>query len=457
MDLGIRYQNTFEEMYEQGWQSQAEGADGSALKPSSSHRCDGSQRSSTASSLADSDAEDLYTGEHAEGIATSMYTEDLYHGEHFEEVPTSMYAEDDAESEGPGHFASWLMQEDSLPPYPNWNAGDAESRGLMMPSTHGVRSSAFDENDVDEAYAALGTTTMRHEAWMQPDYSLGSYSHQPSCEGVVDYLLHHSISSTAVSMSHAPAVEDTSFVNPSFRAPPPPPPHPLQPGRADVSLQRRSNHSSMQAEADASKNAGVRTTLMLRNIPRNTTRSVLLKKIDSAGFKGKYDFFYLPMDFNNSSCLGFAFINLIDPAHVMSFWLYFEGYSVWLTSKNTCTVGWSSKHQGLEANIERYRNSPVMHESVPDGFKPLLFRDGVRIPFPPPTRAMKLAAAPETRPSRTVPLTPAEKKAKKKAKKKEKERVKREANRTADSIVVSTTSGALNAVMDGPRQLPPPR
>lgn len=50
---------------------------------------------------------------------------------------------------------------------------------------------------------------------------------------------------------------------------------------------------------------------------------------------------------------------------------------------------WGGPHQGLEAHVERYRNSPVMHEDVPDTFKPVLFANGVRISFPLPTRKLR--------------------------------------------------------------------
>ena len=40
-------------------------------------------------------------------------------------------------------------------------------------------------------------------------------------------------------------------------------------------------------------------------------------------------------------------------------------------------MNWSHPYQGLDAHIERYRNSPVMHEDVPDEYKPM---SGPRIP-----------------------------------------------------------------------------
>ncbi|CAE7939289.1 unnamed protein product, partial [Symbiodinium sp. KB8] len=59
---------------------------------------------------------------------------------------------------------------------------------------------------------------------------------------------------------------------------------------------------------------------------------------------------------------------------------------------DVCEVGWSGPHQGFKAHVERYRNSPVMHRSVPDAYKPIIFQDGVRQNFPRPTRKIKAPA-----------------------------------------------------------------
>ncbi|CAE7943405.1 NLP2 [Symbiodinium necroappetens] len=102
------------------------------------------------------------------------------------------------------------------------------------------------------------------------------------------------------------------------------------------------------------------TTVMLRNLPNNYTRAMLLAMLDSEGFEGKYNFLYLPIDFQSRACLGYAFVNLVDPSYVAQFWAKFSGYSKWvLPSKKVCGVSWSGPHQGLEAHVERYRNSPV--------------------------------------------------------------------------------------------------
>lgn len=131
-----------------------------------------------------------------------------------------------------------------------------------------------------------------------------------------------------------------------------------------------------------------RTTVMLRNLPNNYSRSMLLTMLNNEGFNGKYDFVYLPIDFKSCACLGYAFVNLVDPCWVHPFWQKFDGYSQWvLPSRKVCAVSWSGPHQGFEAHVERYKSSPVMHPSVPDEYKPVVFKDSVRIDFPKSTRA----------------------------------------------------------------------
>lgn len=133
-----------------------------------------------------------------------------------------------------------------------------------------------------------------------------------------------------------------------------------------------------------------RTTVMLRNMPNNYSRTMLLELLDTEGFAGQYDFLYLPMDFQSRASLGYAFINFTSSDSAESFWRVFDGYSNWaIPSRKMSGVSWSGPHQGLEAHVERYRNSPVMAESTPDEYKPILFDSGVRIPFPAPTRRIR--------------------------------------------------------------------
>jgi len=154
-----------------------------------------------------------------------------------------------------------------------------------------------------------------------------------------------------------------------------------QPNRISANQKRASQSGRVSEE---------RTTVMLRNLPNNYTREMFLVMLDENGLKGQYDFAYLPCDFQRRANLGYAFVNLVDSEAVESLWRIFHGFSAWaLPSSKVCQVSWSGPHQGFKAHLERYRNSPVMHESVPDEYKPVIFSNGVRKAFPKPTRKVK--------------------------------------------------------------------
>lgn len=135
------------------------------------------------------------------------------------------------------------------------------------------------------------------------------------------------------------------------------------------------------------------TTVMIRNIPNNYTREQLLEVVNGSGFHGKYDFVYLPMDFTKHSNLGYAYVNMRTPNDAQEIQARLDGYH-WghpYTGNKVCEMTYGNAMQGLDRNINRYRNSPVMHESVPDKFKPVLFNEyGDTLPFPPPTKKLKL-------------------------------------------------------------------
>lgn len=135
---------------------------------------------------------------------------------------------------------------------------------------------------------------------------------------------------------------------------------------------------------------GHRTTVMLGNLPDNFTRSMLVALLESKGFGSAYNFLYLPIDFRARASLGYAFLDLTHAGEASGLWSTFEGFADWsVPCDKACFVTWCQPYQGLETLIERYRNSPVMHAAVPDDFKPLLLRNGQRVPLPPPTRPIR--------------------------------------------------------------------
>lgn len=132
------------------------------------------------------------------------------------------------------------------------------------------------------------------------------------------------------------------------------------------------------------------TTVMMRNIPNDYSGAMLLDLLDEHGFKGLYNLVYLPMDYHRQAGFGYAFIDFVSTEEAQRFRTQFEGFSDWgLVSHKICNVSWSDALQGVRAHIDRYRNSPVMHDAVPDEFKPMLFESGERVPFPAPTKSIR--------------------------------------------------------------------
>jgi hypothetical protein len=141
-----------------------------------------------------------------------------------------------------------------------------------------------------------------------------------------------------------------------------------------------------------------RTTLVLRHLPAGYTRAALLELLESQGFKGCYDFVHLPVDFVKWMSFGYAYINMVSLEEVYRIWKYFDGFTNWPTLPGieelgealcACEVSWAESLQGLSACCDRYRNSTVMHEDVPEHFKPVTFSNGAEVKFPPPTKVIR--------------------------------------------------------------------
>ena len=143
-------------------------------------------------------------------------------------------------------------------------------------------------------------------------------------------------------------------------------------------------------DADMSQESNY-TTVMLRNIPNKYTQPTLLQALDAKGFKGVYNFFYLPVDYKNHCNMGYAFINFVDHQGAMRFMSTFKGYQLPAKSTKVCDTCWA-RVQGLKANVEHYRNSPVNDLPDPE-YRPLLFQNGFEVAFPRPDSAVKRSAA----------------------------------------------------------------
>jgi len=109
---------------------------------------------------------------------------------------------------------------------------------------------------------------------------------------------------------------------------------------------------------------------MIRHIPNKYNVGSMLDEIN-INFKGKYDLFYLPIDYINSCNLGFAFINFVDPMHIIMFYDLFRGKK-WrkFNSDKVCELVYA-KFQGKKDLIAHFEKGSIMNMDTDDK-KPII-------------------------------------------------------------------------------------
>ncbi|XP_043702446.1 protein MEI2-like 2 isoform X1 [Telopea speciosissima] len=137
-----------------------------------------------------------------------------------------------------------------------------------------------------------------------------------------------------------------------------------------------------------------RTTLMIKNIPNKYTSKMLLAAIDEH-HRGTYDFLYLPIDFKNKCNVGYAFINMVSPSHIIPFYQAFNGKK-WekFNSEKVASLAYA-RIQGKAALVTHFQNSSLMNEDK--RCRPILFHsegtEGDQIiqePFPSNTMNIRI-------------------------------------------------------------------
>jgi len=136
------------------------------------------------------------------------------------------------------------------------------------------------------------------------------------------------------------------------------------------------------------KIGGPRTTLVFKNLPEAWTRVELCNFLDIEGFRGKYDFVYKPAKFSTWETRRYAFVNMARHEDACAALQRMDAL-IPADASSAIEVCWNETLQGLDANVARYRNSPVMHHAVPSEHKPQLFQCGFPVPFPGPTKRLK--------------------------------------------------------------------
>jgi len=135
--------------------------------------------------------------------------------------------------------------------------------------------------------------------------------------------------------------------------------------------------------------AAPKTSVLLRNIPADLPRSSVLDVLRSKGFAKQIRFVYVPMNLRTKCSFGYAFVDFDSMKTAERCMEQLEGLTPWSEhGEKPLELVWSDT-QGLDAQIARYRDSPLMHESVADEMKPALYEKGARIAFPPPTKTIR--------------------------------------------------------------------
>ena len=78
-------------------------------------------------------------------------------------------------------------------------------------------------------------------------------------------------------------------------------------------------------------------------------------------FAGKYDVFYLPLDFINKCNLGYAFINFVDPFHIIKFFDMYRGKKWRRTRSEKVGDMAYAKFQGKAELIAHFERSSILN------------------------------------------------------------------------------------------------
>lgn len=158
-----------------------------------------------------------------------------------------------------------------------------------------------------------------------------------------------------------------------------------EPCQVQVVEKPKSQTFSWSDETDEEIEKGVdlsmecRTTVVMTEIPSDCSRNGLVARLNEAGLAEQYNFVYLPVSFETLSTHGYGIVNFVSTTAAQKLIKAFPG-----------SASWSDQRQGLKEHVSNFQDSSLMHEGVPDQFKPILFKAGKRVAFPAPTRQTRM-------------------------------------------------------------------
>lgn len=120
------------------------------------------------------------------------------------------------------------------------------------------------------------------------------------------------------------------------------------------------------------------TTVTIGNLPLDLSCGALIEVMNKKGFAGSYNFVHAPRDVQSN--LGHAIVNFTTEDQAQFFVETFVGFRDWpVPSSMPCSIGWPQT-QGLTANVDLYRNDPLVGDDAYG--RPMIFAGRQRIPFP---------------------------------------------------------------------------
>lgn len=203
----------------------------------------------------------------------------------------------------------------------------------------------------------------------QPDHQCGTHWHESQCQQQRHEQFHateHGMLDGCMAGNVVHLVPMVGSFIPEYEQGPVQVPR-WQEEAGDTKSKRKKNLKKDKdpSELNPDPNYSKITTLMIRGIPCGLSQKDILSLVDNSGFKGKYDFFYMPRKSSRWN-LGFAFINFKETIEAWTFAFTFNGFQLNpARSQKTCTVS-PADVQGLDSLRKHFRHTSISkHENGP--------------------------------------------------------------------------------------------
>mmetsp|Transcript_135108 Transcript_135108/g.269609 ORF Transcript_135108/g.269609 Transcript_135108/m.269609 type:complete len:174 (-) Transcript_135108:70-591(-) len=129
------------------------------------------------------------------------------------------------------------------------------------------------------------------------------------------------------------------------------------------------------------------STLVVRNVPESWGLHDFISLLWWKGFAKDITFVYVPTHYSSELALGYAIVDTINHTSGEDLMYQIRGLQL-PDQKKPFEVEWCHDYQGLHNLVERFRNNNVMHPSIKEAHKPVIFDRGMPTTFPAPTKTV---------------------------------------------------------------------